>query len=135
MEKINRFTANHDLGLLLIRIALGVTFIVHGWAKVANLSGTAGFFESIGLAAALAYIVAAIEFLGGIAVLLGVGIRTAGFLIALVMVGAIATVKADAGFMGGYELDFTLLLVALGLVFTGAGKYSARLSKRASATM
>ncbi len=130
MERIKQFTARPDLGMLLIRIAVGVAFIIHGWAKVSNLAGTAGFFESIGLAGFLAYIVALIEFVGGIALTVGVFTRISAALIALVMLGAIVTLKGKMGFLGGYELDFVLLFAALGLMFTGAGKYAISLPKK-----
>ncbi len=115
---------NPDLGLLLVRIALGLVFIVHGWQKVSNLTGTVGFFGSIGLPAFLAYVVAAIEFLGGLAILLGVWTRVVGVLLAAVMVGAIVTLKFKAGFSGGYEFDLTLLLIALAMSFSGPGRYA-----------
>lgn len=115
---------NPDLGLLLVRVALGLVFIVHGWQKVSNLTGTVGFFGSIGLPAFLAYVVAAIEFLGGLAILLGIWTRVVGVLLAAVMVGAIVTLKFKAGFSGGYEFDLTLLLIALAMSFSGPGRYA-----------
>lgn len=114
---------NQDLGLLLLRIALGVVFIVHGWAKWQNMEGTIQFFSSLGLPAMLAYIVAAIELLGGLAILFGLWHRLAGWLLAAVMLGAIITVKGSKGFVGGYELDFVLLLVAAALAMMHPGKY------------
>lgn len=118
--------SNTDIALLLIRVALALVFIVHGWAKLADLSGTVGFFGSIGLPAFLAYVVAAIEFLGGIAMLLGVFTGWAGILLALVMAGAIATVKLKAGFVGGYEFELTLFLAAIAVSLVGPGMYTVK---------
>lgn len=112
------------MGLLLIRLAVGGVFLAHGVAKVLSLDMTVSFFMTIGLPAILAYVVTAIELLGGLAILLGVGTQIAGILVALVMVGAIFTVKGKMGFLGGYELDLTLLLAALSLAVAGPGRYT-----------
>ena len=117
---------NISLGLLLIRLAVGGVFIAHGLAKVLSLDMTVGFFATLGLPAILAYIVTAIELLGGIAILLGLWTEIAGVLVALVMVGAIYTVKGKMGFLGGYELDLTLLLAALALAVSGPGRYTVK---------
>lgn len=116
---------NPDIGLLLMRVALAAVFIVHGWMKLSNMEATVSFFGSIGLPALLAWAVAIIEFVGGIMVLLGVYMCIAGGLLAAVMLGAIITVKGSMGFVGGYEFDLVLLLLALGLASVGPGKYQA----------
>ena len=41
-----------DFGLLVLRVGLGVTLMLHGYAKIflgGRLKGTAGWFESMGL--------------------------------------------------------------------------------------
>src|SRR3989344_590918 len=120
MKKIQ----NPDLGLLLIRLALAAVFLVHGIQKLSNLSGTGMFFGKVGIAPFFAYIVAAVETLGGLAMLLGVFTGVAGVLIAIVMACAIYFVKFSKGFSGGWEFDLTLLLAALGVALSGSGKYS-----------
>lgn len=111
---------------VLLRIALGAVFIVHGWDKLADIAGTAGFFGKVGIPAAgfFAWVVAMVEFFGGLAVLVGFGTRIASALISCVMVVAIITVKFSQGFSGGWEFDFTLLMVALSLVILGSGPLS-----------
>lgn len=113
-----------DLGILLIRLGVGIVFLVHGYQKLMALDGTIGFMGKLGVPSILVYLVVAIEFLGGIAMILGLCSRLAGILIAAVMVGAIYLVKFNAGFTGGYEFDLVLLLSALGITFLGSGKYS-----------
>lgn len=115
---------NTGLALLLIRLAVGGVFLAHGVAKLLSLDMTISFFGSLGLPAFMAYLIAAVETLGGLAVLLGVGVQTASLLLALVMVGAIYTVKGKMGFLGGYEFDLTLLLAALSLSISGPGRYT-----------
>lgn len=113
---------NPDLGLLFIRLAVGAIFFVHGWMKFSNLDGTISFFATLGLGALFAYLVAAVEFLGGLAMILGLSTRVAGILLAIVMVFAIVLVKGKMGFAGGYELDLLLLASALGVALIGPGK-------------
>ena len=72
----------------------------------------------------IAYVVAAVETLSGLAMLLGVFTGAAGVLIAIVMACAIYFVKFSKGFSGGWEFDLTLLLAALGVALSGSGKYS-----------
>ncbi len=116
---------NPDCGLFLIRIGLALVFIFHGWGKWQDIGGTVGFFGSLGLAAAFAYLVAAVELLGGIAMLLGLWTEVAGVLLAVVMLVAIYLVTFNGGFTG-YEFNLMLLLAALGVAMTGPGAYTVR---------
>lgn len=117
---------NANLGLLLIRLALGAIFIVHGWLKISSLEGTGMFFEQLGIPAAnvMAYVVAAVEFLGGIAMVLGVLTCWSGALIAIVMIVAIISAKFGRGFVGGWEFDLMLLASALGIALAGPGEWT-----------
>jgi putative oxidoreductase len=124
-----KYLHNGDIGILLIRIAIGVVFIAHGYQKLQNMTGVIGFFSSLGLSALVAYIVMIIEILGGIMVLLGIFVRPAAALISMVMVGALFTAKMGSSLLAsqgkpGFELELTLLLCALSIVFLGAGKFS-----------
>ncbi|OZM55939.1 oxidoreductase [Lottiidibacillus patelloidae] len=116
---------NYEISLLVIRLVLGVTFVLHGIAKFEmGLTNVAGWFESIGLFGSLAYVVAFIELFGGIALILGLGTRVAAFITGSVMVGAIVTAKLSAGFLGGYELDIALLAMAIALVVSGSRMFA-----------
>ena len=57
----------------LLRVALGLLFLAHAGLKifVFTPAGTAQFFGSLGLPPALAYLVIAIEVIGGVALILG----------------------------------------------------------------
>ena len=111
-------------GLFLLRAVVGLVFIFHGLDKLQNMSGVIGFFGSLGLAPFFAYLVAWVEFLGGIALLLGVFSRYAAYALSIIMVVAIFLVKLKAGFLGGYELDLVLLVSLLATAWSGSGKYS-----------
>jgi putative oxidoreductase len=120
MSTINQ--KNLDVALLLLRIGVGVIFIVAGWGKLTGIEGTQGFFGDVGipLAGVTAWLVAIIEFVGGLMVLVGYKIRIPALLLALVMVGALIFVKIGGGW-SGMRIDITLLLMALALYMTGAG--------------
>ena len=110
---------------LLLRIALGAIFIVHGWDKLSgDMSQTAAFFGKIGIPVPgfSAWLVAFVEFFGGIAVLTGLFTRIAAALIAIVMVVAMISVKFSQGFLGGWEFDFALFMIAVSLVISGDGE-------------
>ncbi len=115
---------NPDVGLLLVRFGLAAVFIVHGLMKFQNMDMTIGFFSGLGLPAFMAYFVAAVETLGGIAMLIGYKARIAGYLLAIVMAVAIIMVKSSAGFVGGFEFDLMLLLAALSIALSGSGRYA-----------
>ncbi|MCH8882499.1 MAG: DoxX family protein, partial [SAR324 cluster bacterium] len=65
-----------DTGYLILRVVLGIILIIAGYTKlfVFGFDGVAGFFTKIDLFATplLAYLVPLLEFVGGIAILLGV---------------------------------------------------------------
>ena len=119
---------NQNAGLLVLRVAIALPFIVHGYAKLADHANTAILFGQIGIFAPafMAWVTGLVEFVGGIAILLGIFVRTAGVLLAVVMIVAIATVHFKNGYSamtGGYEYQLTLLLASLAVAFTGAGGY------------
>lgn len=115
----------YDLAILILRIAVGVIFIIAGWGKITGIEGTQGFFGNIGIPAAglMAWVVALVEFVGGIMVLIGLYIRVPSILLAIIMVVAIFTVKMGGEF-SGMRIDITLLAMSLALFILGSGKIS-----------
>lgn len=120
---------NADLAALILRVALGALFLAHASLKifVFTPAGTAGFFQSIGLPGPLAYLVIAIEVLGGIALIAGFRTRIVSLVLIPVLLGAIATVHFSAGFFfsnanGGWEYPafWIVALVVQALLGDGA---------------
>ncbi|MGG3449283.1 DoxX family protein [Domibacillus aminovorans] len=120
----------HEAGNILLRAILGLTFFIHGLSKFqGGISNTAGFFDSIGIPGFLAYIVAFVELIGGIALILGLGIRIVSVLFVVIMLGAIFTVKLSAGFLGngqtaGYELEIVLLAMSIYFAVATGSRFS-----------
>jgi len=129
-----------DTALAILRVVLGVTFILHGGQKlfVFGFAGVSGAFAQMGIPAPglLGPFVAFVEFFGGIAILLGLLTRLAALGIGATMVVAILTVHLQNGFFAptGFEFPLSLLASAITLVITGAGDFSldALIGKRLS---
>lgn len=115
-----------DLGLLLMRLTLAFILIHHGGQKMFGwwgghgLEGFAGFLESmkVPMPTISAFLAAAAEFFGGLALALGLWVRLAAIPASFTL------------FVGGYlahsgvsdrEYPFSLALFLLALVFTGGG--------------
>ena len=115
-----------ELSKFLLRIVLGTSFFIHGLVKFQNgISNTIERFDGYGISWVLAYIVAAVELFGGIALILGIGTRLVSVLFVFVMMGAIQKVKLADGFLGsagitGYELNLAYLVIALFLALNGS---------------
>ena len=119
-----------DTALAVLRVVLGITFILHGGQKlfVFGFAGVSGAFAQMGIPApgVLGPFVAFVEFFGGIAILLGLLTRLAALGIAATMVVAILTVHLRNGFFAptGVEFPLSLLGSAIALIISGAGDFS-----------
>jgi putative oxidoreductase len=134
INKITTTTAGLDT--LPLRVGAGIVFAAHGaqklfgWFGGYGLEGTAGWMASIGLEPGLPMAVMAggAEFFGGLLLIAGLLVRPAALMLAITMVVAIVTVHLSNGlFMAnnGYEFGLVLLAASVGLVFRGAGSFSA----------
>jgi putative oxidoreductase len=117
------------LGLLLLRIALGIIFFTHGYPKLAHLRGNAqmqSFFVEHGLPAYFLYVAGVLEVFGGTLVLVGLFTRPAATLLALEMCVAIVKVHSGHGVLGvhDYEFPLTLATACFALATLGPGTIS-----------
>jgi putative oxidoreductase len=124
-----------NIGLLLIRLVIGVLFIGHGaqklfgWFGGYGLKGTGGWFESIGMkpGVTVALMAGLTELVGGVLFALGLVTPLGGILIAATMVIAIAKVHGANGLWStsnGYEYNLVLLAVTIGIALVGPGQYA-----------
>ena len=121
---------------LVLRVTLGVMFIAHSLILkyfMFTLPGTAQFFESLGLPAALAYLTFWAELLGGLALVAGVATRWVALALIPILLGA-AWVHIGNGWVfsaanGGWEYPVFLIAASLVQALLGDGKYSLTLKK------
>lgn len=124
-----------NIGLLLIRLVIGLLFIGHGaqklfgWFGGYGLKGTGGWFESIGMkpGVTMALMAGLTELIGGLLFALGLITPLGGIMIAATMVVAIAKVHGANGLWStsnGYEYNLVLLAVTLGIALAGPGQYA-----------
>ena len=126
------------------RMILGIIFVAHGSQKVFGWFGGPGLkktlstlTESVGLPRIVAVAAVGAEFLGGLALILGLLARISALGIAVSMLAAILMVHGKYGlFMNwfgdrkGHGIEYHLLAIALAIVIiaNGAGAFSHRRS-------
>ena len=122
---------HRDLGLLILRLGVGVMFIAHGAPKLIGgperWAGVGGAMGNLGIAWAPAFwgLMAALsEAGGGVCLILGVAFRPACLLMGFtMMVATIHHLKAGDGLLGASHA-IELGTVFLDLVFIGPGQHS-----------
>jgi putative oxidoreductase len=133
-------SSNQAWGLTVLRVVVGIVFLAHGWQKLFGFGfhGVAGFFAGAGIPLPFVsgVIVTLVEFLGGIALVVGLCTRWAAALNAFDMFVAILVVHLKNGFFDqpkhGIEYPLTLLAacIALAMLGPGAASVDGALAKR-----
>jgi len=125
---IQTLFTNIDLSSVILRLAVGTLFIVHGYPKLTTAQRTQGgaWMKSMGMPAAMVPFGGVVEFFGGLALILGILTPIVAVLSALWMLSTtwFSMSKLKKKYVGGYEIDITLLLAALALALLGSGIYS-----------
>lgn len=123
----NIFSQYYYLAPLVLRLALGVILIRHGWPKLKSesLKNFSGWLGSMGFPLPMfcAVIVAVVEFFGGIALILGLLTFWVALLIVIEFLVILLIVNRTKPF-AEKEFDMLILAVALVLMFLGSGYYS-----------
>jgi putative oxidoreductase len=123
------------LGLLILRLVIGLTLAAHGAQKLFGWwggSGMSGWVQAVTRlrirpAVPWAWIAALSEFGGGLLLALGLLFPLGSLAIAGAMLVAIATVHWPNGFWNGkrgYEFNLSLLAAVAALALIGPGTYS-----------
>lgn len=124
-----------NIGLLLLRLIVGVTLAAHGtqklfgWFGGPGLRATGQFFTVLGFPPGKRHAVMAAlgETLGGVLLAAGLATPAAAAIVVSVMLVAVMTVHLGKGFFaqnGGYEYPLMLAVAGLTLAFTGPGSLS-----------
>jgi len=116
------------LGLLLLRVAVGIIFIYHGYPKLFGHTREAmQEFVHLGLPGYFVYIAAVIEFFGGCMLVAGLFTRVAGLLLAIEMafgLWRVHNIISNPMAVGNYELPLVLAVSTFALATVGAGLIS-----------
>lgn len=119
---------NINLGFLLLRLAVGSSFIWRGFLKLFGptevVTKTIEFYGSVGLPAIMVTVVGVVEFVAGVLIVFGLFTRLVAVALALRLVAALCLGKIRMGFLGGYEFDMVLLAAVLLFALAGACKWS-----------
>lgn len=135
-------------GITLLRLAVGVVFVMHGYLAAAVLGpqGVAGFIARMGyppaLGTALAWYLIVAHLLGGALIILGLWTRWAALVNVPPMASAVILWHLPQGFfmkvlespagrqVGGYEFSLMVLAATLALVLLGSGAASIDSARR-----
>ena len=114
-------------GIAILRVVVGIVFLAHGFQKLflVGFGGIAEMFGGLGIPAPelFAVIVTLVEFLGGLALILGLFTRIAAILLAGDMLVAILTVHLPHGFfITNGENALVLLAANVALAVAGPGE-------------
>jgi putative oxidoreductase len=121
--QLARFT---DLGLLLMRLMVGLVFVTSGYSHLKDPTARA---KSIGMSKPFTIFLGTAEVAGALGVAFGVLTQLAAFGLILVMLGAIQKkiFVWHTGFWGekasGWHYDLILIIMNLVIAFTNGGNY------------
>ena len=121
--QLYRFT---DLGLLLLRLMIGIVFLSSGWNHVKNPAERG---KSIGMSRGFTVFLGLAEIAGSLGVIFGVLQQLAAIGLILIMLGAIQKkiFVWHTGFWGekasGWHYDLTFVVMCLVILFTNGGRY------------
>jgi putative oxidoreductase len=124
-----RVQVARDAVLLLARIGLGIIMIAHGKLMYdfgGGLAGVGQLWGQMGIPLAAVTGPGVFEFVGGIAMILGLAVPIVGVLMALNMVGAWVLVHTSPLFSmdhNGPELSIMIGLLSLVLAVVGSGRF------------
>lgn len=132
---MEEFKMSMALGLLVVRLVVGLLFVGHGaqklfgWFGGYGPKGTGGWLESIGVkpGVAMAIVAGLMELVGGALFAAGLLTPLAAALIVMTMLVAIVKVHGQNGLWAtanGYEYNLVLAAIAIGIALTGAGQFS-----------
>ena len=122
---------NVNLGLLILRLSVGILMLMHGIAKIQNgVGGAMGMVEKSGMPSALTYLVYIGEVVAPLMLIAGFRSRVAALLVAGTMAFVMLFIQPDKFGQivptGAWALEVQGLFLfgALAIFFAGGGKYA-----------
>jgi putative oxidoreductase len=118
-----RFT---DLGLLLLRLMIGIVFFTSGWSHAKDPAGRS---QSLGMSKSFTLFLGLAEIAGSLGIVFGVLQQLAAIGLILIMLGAIQKkiFVWHTGFWGekasGWHYDLMFVIMCLVILFTDGGRY------------
>src|SRR5258708_38104613 len=110
------------LGLLVLRLVLGLVFFSHGYPKLAySAAGMQGFFVQHGLPGYFVYISGVLEVFGAMLLVLGLFTGAAALLLAIEMVEAIWKVHSPGSYLAVHNYEFPLAMLPGGVCLGHVG--------------
>ena len=130
----NQFASFAGTGELILRITLGLEFLLHGWRKLKGVGGFTTFLRQLGghVPTFFAWMFALVECVGAALLIVGLEARLVAFLLAVDRLVSIAVHRFGVGersFISTpqdqrWELRFALLGAAVAMTFIGPGRWS-----------
>ncbi|MEX0773511.1 MAG: DoxX family protein [Balneolales bacterium] len=127
MDLLSNITEFNNIGLLILRVGIAVSFLYHGidklkmWKMEPSEEMPASMLKQLRL-------LSIVEPLGAVALVSGFLTQLAAIGFTIIMLGAInlkvGQMQKKFGEPGGWELDVVLMAGCIALVLTGAGTLS-----------
>lgn len=131
MKLLRNHYPTRDFGLLLLRVGIGIMFMLHGWPKIAGgpekWTALGGALETFGIYFApgfWGFMAAFAEFFGGLFFALGLFWRPTLLLLVITMIVAAAKHLAAGDGLMGSSHAIEAGIAFLGLLIIGPGRYS-----------
>jgi len=114
--------ALRPLALLVLRLALALIFLYHGWPKLfSNPHSYAEMFAKLGFASPTSYAIGALEVIGAVLLVVGFFTRPIALLLAAEMGVAIWKVHLAKGYLAVDQYQFPLIMGAASLALATFG--------------
>lgn len=116
-----------DYGLMALRVMMGIILTYQGWLKITELGFAVGFFDKVGIPFAMVTgpFISMLEFIGGLALVVGLFVRYLGtlFVIQFLVAANVQWVVLNTGYMGS-RLVLIILFGVVMLSTNGGGALS-----------
>ncbi|KYZ77761.1 DoxX family protein [Anaerosporomusa subterranea] len=126
-----RWDKYRELGILLLRVGIGLMFMYHGWPKIVGGTetwvklGMAMKFLGVSFAPAFwGFMSAVTEFIGGFLIAIGLLTRPVAMFLSFNMIVAVVLKFSSGAGLGGASQAIEVGIVFLSLILMGPGRYS-----------